>query len=350
MVRMKTVLRVAALLCALLMLGTVTIGCRETVQNDLPLSGKKFAIVVKIEGNSYFETVIRGFCAVIESQGGTLIVKAPSQASAEGQITIINSLISDKVDLIAIATNSESATAPALQKAMEQNIKVLSFDSAAAPSSRALHINQADAQRIARALMDAAEDITGGGGQIAIMSTTNQAHNQNTWIYEMRALLETGVYPGLLLINIVYGEDDYRKTYEKTQYLIDTFPELALIIAPTAAGIPAVAACITDNGLAGRIKVTGLGMPSQMAEFIGWDKVCPYMFLWDLDEVGKLTAYAAIALVNGTITGAAGERLPAGDMGEYLITQDSFEGSEIVLQAEPVRFDEDNIGYWKDIY
>jgi len=198
--------------------------------------------------------------------------------------------------------------------------------------------------------MDAASDITGGSGQIAIMSTTSQAHNQNTWIEGMRGLLEAGEYPGLVLVNIAYGEDDYRTTYEKTKLLIDSHPELALIIAPTAAGIPAVAACITDKGPDCRIKVTGLGMPSQMAQYIGPERVCPYMFLWDLEELGKLTAYASIALVNGTITGAVGESLYAGGTEEYLITGDPLGGSEIALQTEPIRFDEGNIDHWKNIY
>jgi len=349
---MKTIklIRIAALYFAAIMLATVFTGCRSTVDGDHLLSGKEFAIVVKSGGNSYFETIVKGFSAVIESEGGTAIVREPTQASAEEQITMVNSLISDSVECIAIATNSASATAPVLQKAIGQDIPVLSFDSAAQPISRALHINQADAKIIAQVLMDAADDITGGSGQIAIMSTTNQAHNQNTWIDGMRSLLEAGHYPGLMLISIAYGEDDYDITYSKTQYLIDNYPDLALIIAPTAAGIPAVAACITSNGADKRIKVTGLGMPSQMAEFIGVDRVCPYMFLWDLEELGKLTAYAAIALVSGTITGKVGEKLIAGEMGEYLITRDPFGGSEIALQADPIRFDESNIDYWKNIY
>ena len=74
------------------------------------------------------------------------------------------------------------------------------------------------------------------------------------------------------------------------------------------------------------------------------------MFLWDLEELGKLTAYVAIALVDGTITGAIGDRLYAGDMGEYFVTEDPLGGSEIVLQVAPTRFDESNIDYWKQIY
>ncbi|MDL2235432.1 hypothetical protein LJC07_04660 [Christensenellaceae bacterium OttesenSCG-928-L17] len=124
-------------------------------------------------------------------------------------------------------------------------------------------------------------------------------------------------------------------TYEKTQDLIDNYPSLSLIVAPTAAGIPAVAECITNNQKQDSIKVTGLGLPSAMAEYIGENKVCPYMFLWDLEDVGKLTAYAAIALVDNTITGKAGETLQAGDLGEYTITNNPLGGSEIALQETP---------------
>ena len=340
----KALIAVAFMLIALLP------GCQSADYEGLPLSGKSFAIVVKSKGNRYFERIIEGFCAVVESQGGTALVREPSQATAEEQIGIINDLISSNVDSIAIAANSETAVAPALQRAIGQGIQVISYDSAAEPSVRALHVNQADTQLIAKSLMDAADDITGGKGRIAIMSTTNQASNQNAWISGMRELLEAGVYPGLMLVNVVYGEDDYQATYEKTQYLIDNYPDLALIIAPTAAGIPAVAECIISNRLENRMKVTGLGMPSQMAEYIGNDRVCPYMFLWDLDEVGKLTAHAAIALVIGEIGGEAGEVLSAGEMGQYHIALDPLGGSEISLQTEPIRFDESNIEYWEEVY
>ena len=340
------------IIAIMLFIISVLPGCQNAANTELPLSGKKFTIVVKSEGNKYFETIISGFRGVIEPMGGAVLVREPSQPTAEAQITIINDLASNKADCIAIATNSKTATAPALEKAMEKGVKVLSFDSAAEPSSRSLHVNQAEAYKIARELMDAAADITGGAGQIAIMSTTNQANNQNTWIDEMRKMLERGDYPGLMLVNIVYGEDDYDITFGKTQYLIDNYPELALIIAPTAAGIPAVSECITQNKnkLGHKLRVTGLGMPSQMERYVGDDMVCPYFFLWDLDEVGRLTAYAAIALVTGEITGEAGESLVAGDMGKYYITEDPFGGSEIVLKADPVRFDQGNIEEWKNVF
>ncbi len=325
-------------------------GCNIEPQPQLPLSEKKFAIVVKSKGNQYFDSITNEFCSVIQSQGGTVMVLEPDTASAEEQITIINELIIEHVDSIAIAANSETAIEPALKRAIAQGISVLSFDSSVSAESRALHINQADAERIAEKLMTAVADMTGGTGQIAILSTTNQAHNQNIWIEKMRDILEAGTYPELMLVDIVYGEDDYEKSYAKTQQLIASYPELSAIIVPTAAGIPAVAQCVLDSGMESKIKITGLGLPSQMHNFIGADSVCPYLFLWDTEAVGQLTAYAAMALVNGTITGEPGEAISAGELGEYVITADPFGGNEVVLQSDPLCFDGDNIAHWSEVY
>ena len=163
----------------------------------------KYAIVVKSEGNPYFKVIIDGFLEVIEGNGDVVIVKEPEAATPEEQINIINQLISENVDCIAIAGNSEDALQSSLTNAMEKGIKVISFDSAVNKDSRLLHVNQADGEQVGKALAEAANEITGGEGQIAILSTTNQAHNQNTWIKWMREELEEGVYPGLALVDIV---------------------------------------------------------------------------------------------------------------------------------------------------
>jgi|GEM_PF-4000421 len=49
--------------------------------------------------------------------GGICIIKAPESASAEAQITMINELVSQQVDTIAIAGNDENALQPALGQA-----------------------------------------------------------------------------------------------------------------------------------------------------------------------------------------------------------------------------------------
>lgn len=337
------------MICAMLLAVLLLAGCAADGAEKLPMAGKKFAVVVKIQNNPYFESVVDAFCSVIARNGGTTLVLEPENPSAEAQITIVNELIRDGVDCIAIAANSETAVETALKSALAHGIKVLSFDSSVSPELRSLHIDQGDAQLIADRMLDAAAQIYTGSGQIAIMSTTSQAHNQNLWIEKMRGRLEQGQYPELTLVDIVYGEDLYDRSYEKTKKLLDDYPELSVIITPTAAGLPAVAQCILDEGRQDKVRTTGLGMPDQMLSYVRGG-VCPYLYMWNTVAMGRLSAYAAMALVDGSIDGCTGETLNAGELGLYTVEEDTLGGSQVVLQTEPFCFNAENVDSWEPLF
>lgn len=347
--RANRILRVILIFFLLL----ITCSCSPevvTINQSSVLAGKEFAVVVKSKNNLYNDRLIEGFIEIIESNGGTVIIRTPATATAEAQINIINDLIADNVECIAISANSEDALQSVLSEAMEKGIKVLSFDSAVNAQSRLIHVEQAESANIGRSMIDAAAEIAGEDGQIAILSTTNQAKNQNSWIEVIRSELESGSYPGLLLVDIVFGEDDYDLSYQKAVYLIETYPLLDVIIVPTAAAMPAVAAAICDAGISDKIHITGLGLPSDMYEYIGKDKVCPCMFLWNPVNLGKLAAYTALGLVSETNTGGEGEVIEAGEMGNFTVIKDENGGTKIVLQSDPIRFDEQNINDWRSLF
>ncbi len=325
----------------------------QTSENvdETSLSDLTFAIIVRSAGNPYTGKEASGFQEVIEKAGATCIVKQPESATAEAQIAMINELVAQKVDAIAIASNDVDALQPALAAATNAGIKVSSLDSAVNPQSRLVHINQAGTEIIGQTLVDAVSDIMGGSGQFAILSATSQAANQNAWIEAMKEVMQDSKYSNLELVDIVYGDDEYQKSVDQTQALLSNYPDLKLICAPTTVGIMAAAKVLQDQGVTDKIKLTGLGLPSEMSDYIGADDAhsCPYMFLWNPIDIGRLSAYTSIALVTNEITGAAGETFTAGDMGEYNIVEASDGGTEIIL-GPPFKFDPSNIEEWKTIY
>lgn len=325
----------------------------ETKTEDATASGDvgSYAVIVKSAGNPYNAKQIQGFKEVIEAQGGTCITKEPASATAEAQIAMINELVAQQVDAIAIAANDTDALQPALTAAKNAGIAVSSFDSSTNAASRAVHVNQAGTEIIGQTLVDAIADITGGSGQFAILSATSQATNQNAWIEAMKKVMEDSKYSSLELVDIVYGDDEYQKSVDQTQALLSNYPDLKVICAPTTVGIMAAAKVLQDQGVADKIKLTGLGLPSEMADYIGDDaaKACPYMYLWNPIDIGRLSAYTSIALAKGEITGAAGEKFSAGDMGDYEIVAAADGGTEIIL-GPPFKFDPSNIEEWKTVY
>jgi len=308
----------------------------------------KYAIVFKNTGNPYGDRQMGGFKAGIEEQGFQAILRAPDQPTAEAQIQILEQLISQKVAAICIVGNDKDALQPVLQKAMSQGIKVFSLDSGVNPQSRLVHVNQADSEKIGTTLIEAAYDMSGGSGDIAILSATSQATNQNLWIDFMKKTLALPKYANLHLVKIAYGDDIRDKSVSEAEGLLQSFPNLKVIIAPTTVGIAAAGKVLTDKGLGGKVFLTGLGLPSEMATYIE-NGVCPYMFLWNPIDVGYLGAYTATALVSGKITGKVGEKFTAGRLGEKVITQAPDGGTEILL-GPPFKFDKSNIEDWKKVY
>ncbi|MCD8363698.1 MAG: substrate-binding domain-containing protein [Lachnospiraceae bacterium] len=305
-----------------------------------------YAFVTKSEGNSYNDRMAQGFQEVIEEAGGNCVIYSPEEATAEAQIEILQDLISQGVDSITVAANDEDALSSVLTEAMEEGICVSTVDSDVSADARQVFVNQADTEEIARTLVEAVYEISGGSGQWAILSTSGQATNQNAWIRQMRSVMEEETYQDLRLVDIVYGNDETEESKEKTEELLNDYPDLKVICAPTVMGLSAAAEVIKEQENTD-VKVTGLGMPSLMSAYVQDDEaVCPYFYLWNPVELGKMSASVSLALKEGTITGAEGETFEAGDMGLIEIEESEYGGTEVIA-ASLIRFDSENIKEWE---
>ena len=339
---MKKSLIVAALA------GAMALGCAATALAG-SADGMKIALVGKSAGNAFFEIAADAFVEAAEAEGATVDVVYPEAATADAQIKVLDNLISQKPDAICISANDVNALQAKLEEAMEEGIAVSSFDSAPNPDSRQIFVNQAGTKAVGQALIDAVLDLTGGEGQWAILSATSQAANQNAWIAAMEEIAKGDAYAGLELVEVAYGDDEPQKSTDQTQALLDNYPDLKVIVAPTTVGIAAAAKLLQDQGSA--VKLTGLGLPSEMVEYTGADDAhsCPYFYLWDMQGLGKLSALTTIALVNGDITGALDETYTAGDLGDYTITEADDGGTEVVLGL-PFEFNEENVEEMAKLY
>lgn len=332
---------ISAILCGTMILGAASPAFAAA-------DGKKIALVGKSAGNAFFEIAAKSFVETAEAEGATVDVVYPETATADAQIKVLDNLISQEPDAICIAANDVNALQAKLEEAMDAGIKVASFDSAPNKDSRQVFVNQAGTVAVGQALMDAVYDIAGGEGQWAILSATSQAANQNAWIEVMKTVMEDEKYSKLELVEVAYGDDEPQKSTDQTAALLQNYPDLKVICAPTTVGIAAAAKYLQDNESA--CKLTGLGLPSEMIEYTGADDAhsCPYFYLWDMVGLGALSANTTIALINGDITGALDETFKAGDV-DYTITEADDGGTEVVL-GEPLQFNSDNIEEMAKLY
>ena len=303
---------------------------------------KRIALVVKALGIGFFEAAAKGAEEAAAELGDVeIIYTGPTDTTAEGQIEVINSLIAQKVDAIAVSANDTDALVPTLKKAMDRGIKVISWDSGVAKEGRQLHLNPSSNPLIGNMIIKLAADNLPDGGDVAVLSATSTSTNQNTWIDEMNKVM--GNYAGINVVATVYGDDKADKSYTEAQGLMQAHPNLKAIIAPTSVGIVAAAQAVTDAGKVGEINVTGLGLPSEMAGHVDTG-ASKYFAIWNPIDLGYSAAMLSAALINGSEAGPGAE-IPMGRMGS-LTLDDNMEGA----MADPFIYDSSNIDDFKDIF
>jgi rhamnose transport system substrate-binding protein len=302
----------------------------------------RIAVVVKALGIGFFEAAAKGAEEAAGELGGVdIIYTGPTDTTAEGQIEVINSLIAQGVDAIAISANDPDALVPSLKKAMSRGITVVSWDSGVAQEGRQMHLNPSSTPLIGNTIIKLAADHMPGGGDVAILSATATATNQNAWIEAAKEVLPN--YDGVNLVATVYGDDLSDKSYREAQGLMATYPDLKAIIAPTTVGILASCQAVTDAGKIGEINVTGLGLPSEMAGCVASGATKSFA-IWNPIDLGYAATMLAYNIHNGAST-EAGASVPMGRMGSATL-----DSTGSAAMSDPFTYDSSNVDDFKSIF
>ena len=305
----------------------------------------RVALVVKNLGNGFFDAAHAGGDEAAKELGDVeLIYTGPTKPTAEGQIEIINSLIAQKVNAIVISANDPDALVPICKKAAQRGILVVSFDSGIARPGRVFQINPSNPELIGRKQLQMVAKTIGGKGEIAILSATAQATNQNKWIQVMKDDLKRPEFAGLTLVDVAYGDDQSDKSYREAVGLFRKHPDLKAIIAPTTVGITAAAKAVTDQSLVGKVFVTGLGLPSEMAGHVRSGAVDTFA-IWNPIDLGYTAVYAARSLLAHKATGKPGTDVPVGRMGSLKI-----DANGEAAMSEPFTFDKANVDKFAKVF
>jgi ABC-type Fe3+/spermidine/putrescine transport system ATPase subunit len=134
--------------------------------------------------------------------------------------------------------------------------------------------------------------------------------------------------------------------HRQARGLVDSCPDLDLIMAPTTVGIAAASKAMQDEGLCDDIAVSGLGLPIEMQEFI--ENGCAAEFaLWRFDDLGYLAYYLTYLLATDQMEAEAGVMFEAGHLGVLTVEEDpTREGGLRVLMGPWSVFSAENYDEW----
>ena len=317
----------------------------QGTKENAAAKGKEIVILGKSMGNGFFDACFKGSEEAAKEIGGIKTTyMAPPQATAEGQIEIIETLIAQRVDGIAISANDADALISVAKKAMAAGIKVISFDSGINAGGRIVDLLPSNAELIGRQQIQLAAELTGYTGEVAVLSASAQATNQNLWIEWMKKEITDAKYSKMKLVEVVYGDDAPDKSYREAVSLMQKYPKLKAIICPTTVGLLATAQAVKDAGKVGVVEVTGLGLPSEMKGYI-LDDTCRQMALWNPIDLGYTSTYILNALIEGTTKANVGDVIPAGRMTSVKVVDNG-----LIYMSTPYVFNKGNIEQYAAIF
>lgn len=310
-----------------------------------------YVMVSKTLSDPIFIDMYIGFREFCEEIGANCMYRGSDEPTAEKEIEIITQLIAQGVDGLAVIAADFNALEPVMTQAMNQGIAVITMDSAANPNSRQLHMEQASIDQVGRSMMQSALAVCGGPGAegtIGILSAQPESQLHADWCAASLAEAEENPddYANIEILPIAYGDDLPDKSTTEAQAMLQNYPDLDCIISPTTVGILAAAKVIQDMG--SECKVTGVGLPSEMAPYID-NGICYDCYIWNPYDQGYLSAACVHSIATGESTGAVGDTVTAGRLGEYTV-EEYYDGGTQVLLGEPLRIDSSNINEYKDLF
>ena len=301
--------------------------------------GLKIYFIPKDTQNPYEVLADKGGAAALEELGGKVTVSSGTADTPAAQIPSIQAAIQAKADAIVIAGNDPSALCPSLNQAHAAGIKIVAFDSDITCPNH-LFINQANTEQIGTSEVDLLAKQIGSAGDIAILSAAASATNQNAWIGYMKQQLSK--YPNMKLVSTVYGNDDPATSLTVLQGLLSANPNLKGIISPTTVGISTAAQYLsTHKDVAAKVTLTGLGLPSEMKQYVK-DGTVKAFELWNPTDLGYLAGYAAASLASGTDL-KAGATFTAGRLKQYSMLPASGSTGISVVLGPPTVFNAKNV-------
>ena len=318
--------KILSLIVALAMV----LSCTAALAEDMTV-----VVMPKLVGIPYFNASETGALAAGEELGINVIYTGPTTGDAALQVQMIEDLLIDGIDALAIAPNDPDSVSPALQKCQADGVLVMDWDTTANGDDVTYSIQQIDNKVLGEMLFDLLVDAMGTDeGEYAIVTGYLTAANLNTWI-DFGKAYAAEKYPNLTLVtDPVPSDESAQEAYTQTMALIAAYPNLKGIIGYSTPGPIGAAMAVQEKGLQDQIAVVGTSMPTDSAPYLK-DGSLDFGVLWDPAQLGKLAVYVAYL----TITGQTVEGYEVPGVGPIHINEDG----KTIIMADPSVWTAENV-------
>lgn len=336
--------------CFLLLAAIVLVACSESSSGPKDASDIEVVFIPKMTGNAFFESGNNGAQEMAREIGFSVKYDGAPEGTVANQVQIINSAVSSGADAIAISSVTSDGLNQALQRALDQGVKVVTWDSDVDPRYRTVYINQGTPEILGAMLVDMAAgqlDNPDEPQQVAWFYSSPTVPDQNSWV-DYAEIYMAEKYPNWEIVTKQFGEGNEQLSLQIGESILDTYPDIDIIICPDSTALPAMAQAAMNKDLNKEdVIITGFASPNSMRQYLENDTIENHG-LWDVTDQGALAVYIAYYLAQGNEL-KVGNKVEVPGMGEVTVEPNTIQGydyeaedSGIIVLPERIIFTKEN--------
>ncbi len=296
--------------------------CTEEIAAEMAAQDIYIPVISKGFQHQFWQAVKLGAEMAAEDCGVSVTFEGPeTEAMVDKQLEMLQTALDKGPDAIVFAALDSIAAIPLLERAQEEGIPVIAFDSGV-DSDIPLATAATDNVAAAALAADMMAELIGGEGEVAVI-----AHDQTsrTGIDRVAGFTErmAEAYPDITVVDVQYGGGDQLKSTDLAKAIMLAHPDLKGFFGANEGSIIGVLNAVVELNMQGELVVIGYDSGAQQIAAIR-DGIAAGAITQNPIGIGYKAVEAAVMALRGE------ELDPVIDTGFMWYDADNIDSEEIV--------------------